>query len=758
MTKRTPGAGSREEDTPGALPLPPGRLGRIPGTVLLWVSVSLGIPSLAHPQEDREAVRKTYENVRKSFLGVDVTLRKKTRLEKAELEDDATDSDAQRLQQLMENEQPLEAWGVAIEKDVILMAEKGLKEADIERIRVTDSGGAVFEAKLFAVGKSHDFVLLKPASPRELTPLLFAGWTRPALGEGFHVTFADRVDNQWHLNVSPYIQTNAPLIDTPGWFCIDVMRPGSVVSDKKGETVGIALDQYLWASADGRSSFLGPAILADERLTDLEKRYEPLRKSLPSAVKRVEVTFRAEKSAERYMPAEEPRGGKSTLFGVAIDDKGTLFVPEDLGRDAVRKLEDIDVVDEGGRHSAVFVGTFRAFGGFIVRSEGLKTQPGIAREAAAPPSGEIFFTATFEDRFGASRIKLDYNRLFRIEPGLAGAPRVQPRKRIKAGAFLLDFAGRIVGVSTADKKEEDLDEVAIEASRERFYTERYRGGYGAEHLRRLIFFGEIGAVLANPAPHFDARAVPMSKKEEKKLVWLGVEYQEVSKPLADALGIQGRELTNDGRRGLVVTEIYPGSPADRAGIKQDDILLALTPEGESTPRDLAGEPDRFAGMARGNPYGPGGRGAPMMAPWKPTRNYLTSMLTEVGASKKVAFEILRGKAKSSVSLTLEYAPTDYETAEKFKDEALGITVKDLTYEVRHFQKLDAGTTGVVVARVESGGKADIAKLQPLSILTRVNNVTVKSLEHFCELVTSAKSVTLTTIAYGQTKLVELARE
>jgi S1-C subfamily serine protease len=78
--------------------------------------------------------------------------------------------------------------------------------------------------------------------------------------------------------------------------------------------------------------------------------------------------------------------------------------------------------------------------------------------------------------------------------------------------------------------------------------------------------------------------------------------------------------------------------------------------------------------------------------------------------------------------------------------------------VRHFQKLDSGTSGVVVARVESGGKADVAKLQPLSIVTRVNNVTVKSLEHFRELVTSAKSVTLTTIAYGQTKLVELARE
>ena len=64
----------------------------------------------------------------------------------------------------------------------------------------------------------------------------------------------------------------------------------------------------------------------------------------------------------------------------------------------------------------------------------------------------------------------------------------------------------------------------------------------------------------------------------------------------------------------------------------------------------------------------------------------------------------------------------------------------------------------MVARVESGGKADIAKLTPLSIVTRVNNIAVKSVDHFKELLSSAKSVTLTTIAYGQTKLVELARE
>src|SRR6185295_9449195 len=125
-------------------------------------------------------------------------------------------------------------------------------------------------------------------------------------------------------------------------------------------------------------------------------------------------------------------------------------------------------------------------------------------------------------RFGRSRIKIDYHRLFRTENGLGGVARVQPRKRIKTGSFLLDFDGRVVGCATTDKKEEDFDELAAEASRDRYYG-RSRSGYTPEHLRRLVFFSEIDAILSNPAPHVDPRAMPMSKKEEKRLVWLGVE-------------------------------------------------------------------------------------------------------------------------------------------------------------------------------------------------------------------------------------------
>jgi len=67
-------------------------------------------------------------------------------------------------------------------------------------------------------------------------------------------------------------------------------------------------------------------------------------------------------------------------------------------------------------------------------------------------------------------------------------------------------------------------------------------------------------------------------------------------------------------------------------------------------------------------------------------------------------------------------------------------------------------TGVTVAKVESGSKSDVAKLSTLSVIVRVNDVAVKDLEHFRQLAASSKGLTLTTILYGQTKLVELARD
>ena len=190
--------------------------------------------------------------------------------------------------------------------------------------------------------------------------------------------------------------------------------------------------------------------------------------------------------------------------------------------------------------------------------------------------------------------------------------------------------------------------------------------------------------------------------------------------------------------------------ASSAVLKPDDVLLTITPDA-GTATDLTPEADRFDRYRfRGETF----------TPWRPRKNYLTSLLTTLGPGKKVSFDFLRGRDKKSAEVVLEKSPVDFDTAEKLKDDGLGFTVKDLTYEVRYFQKLDAALGGVVVAKVERGSRAEVAKLQPLSIVARVNGTPLKGLEHFTALLaearaSGAKAVTFTVQNFSQTRLVDL---
>ena len=66
--------------------------------------------------------------------------------------------------------------------------------------------------------------------------------------------------------------------------------------------------------------------------------------------------------------------------------------------------------------------------------------------------------------------------------------------------------------------------------------------------------------------------------QEQRPAWLGLELQDVSKEEADKLGWETP-------RGARVTASSPGSPADKAGVKTGDIIVAV----DRTQIDTASE-------------------------------------------------------------------------------------------------------------------------------------------------------------------------
>jgi hypothetical protein len=703
---------------------------------------------LVLPQErqDKEIIQKCGAAARASMVAVEIHFRKKTRLEKLEMEFDEIDQEQQQIQQLAESQQSLDVWGVAIDADTLLVPDYAIRSKDVEKIVATGADGKSFEVALHALGRNFDGALLKAKEKVALTPVTFEKFEPFELGTNFYIVHAERVDRQWHLNVSPYIVTNLPLLDAKTWMLIDRMRAGSLLFDAKGRCVGVPLDQYLWTLEDGRNSFVGTSILADERVSfdDLERRFKELQKAVAPSLVKVEIMLRQDRNPEYYDP--DAQSARVPLFGLPLDERGTLLVPQEFTREIVNKIEELRVVDKGKILPCTFLGSFKDFGAILVRVDGLATKPLHRLDLAALDPGALFFTLTVEERFGRSFAKVGTNRVFRVEKGEKGEWHVATRRPVKAGAWILDWEGRPVGFYSGSKKEEDLESAGMDEERRRY--DRYRNG--ADFAKRIFLFSELKAALGEPSAHFDPRAVPMTKKEEKTLVWLGVEFQELEKKLAESLGIEEKDLTNEGKRGLLITDVYAGSPAEKMGLKADDVLLTITPEGGAAT-DLTPEADRFDRYRfRGDTF----------VPWRPRKNYLTQLLTTLGPGRKVSFEFLRGRERKTADVLLEKSPVDFDTAEKLKDDPLGFTVKDLTYEVRYFQKLDPAAGGVVVAKIERGSKAEVAKLQPLAIITRVNGTPLNGLEHFTGLLagartSGAKTVTFTVQNFGQTRLVDL---
>jgi serine protease Do len=103
-----------------------------------------------------------------------------------------------------------------------------------------------------------------------------------------------------------------------------------------------------------------------------------------------------------------------------------------------------------------------------------------------------------------------------------------------SGGPLLDMAGRVVGISVATAP---------------------AGG-------RLGF--------AVPIDHAAAALGMLERDGRIRHAWLGLYIQPVTPALAASRGLAGR---GDGRGGALVTEVRPDTPAARAGILPDDVIL-----------------------------------------------------------------------------------------------------------------------------------------------------------------------------------------
>lgn len=170
---------------------------------------------------------------------------------------------------------------------------------------------------------------------------------------------------------------------------------------------------------------------------------------------------------------------------------------------------------------------------------------------------------------------------------------------------------------------------------------------------------------------------------------LGIVIQEVTADLADSFGLKSP-------RGALVSDVEPGSPADKAGVQVSDIILKFDGKTVNSSIDLP----RLVGATK-----PG------------TRSTLT--IWRKGSMKELSVSV--GELSDEKIATAK-------SVDKKKTNRAGLAVSELSKEQKSVLKLD---NGVLVE--EASGIAARAGIEAGDVIVAVNNQEVNSAEELARL-------------------------
>ena len=208
-------------------------------------------------------------------------------------------------------------------------------------------------------------------------------------------------------------------------------------------------------------------------------------------------------------------------------------------------------------------------------------------------------------------------------------------------------------------------------------------------INAAIIAGGTGIGFAIPVNMAKGIIAQLRSNGEVSRGWLGVGIQDLNKDLKEYYGIKEGE-------GVLITQVFKGDPADKAGIQPKDIVLAVDGEKVDTSRALS------------------------------------RMIADKDVGEKVKIEILRNGKEKTVTVELakrKDIPGGPEVLTKESGDEFGITVSDLTTEMAARLNIEE-KNGVVVTDVSEDGKGEKAGIQPGDIIKEMNHKEVKDKDDY----------------------------
>jgi serine protease Do len=195
----------------------------------------------------------------------------------------------------------------------------------------------------------------------------------------------------------------------------------------------------------------------------------------------------------------------------------------------------------------------------------------------------------------------------------------------------------------------------------------------------------------------------LEKKGKVTRGWLGVTIQELTPDLSQKFGLRSSN-------GALVGDVAKGSPAEKAGIKRGDIILALN-----------GKKVKDVGSLR-------------------------NMVAGSRVGSEIEVSVLRGEKEYTVKVVTVELPKDVaETVpgsapDDSEAEGLaGLSIMDLTKEIARQLGLHRDEKGVVVIRVEPGSTAEDAGIRKGDVIEEMDRKRVARVDDYNKIVAGIRA-------------------
>ncbi len=175
-----------------------------------------------------------------------------------------------------------------------------------------------------------------------------------------------------------------------------------------------------------------------------------------------------------------------------------------------------------------------------------------------------------------------------------------------------------------------------------------------------------------------------------KKAWIGIDTQVISSDLAEALGVSGS-------KGVRITQVHPGSSAEKAGLRAGDLLLKL--DGTVIPTSRPEESDVFA-----------------------------SLIRQYRIGTDVTLSVRRASQNIEIKVPLDASPEGTSELDSFECETLEFNSRDIGQADRVNDKLPADLKGILIAAVTPAGWAALGGLSSGDILISIDGKAVESIE------------------------------